>query len=221
VGASLAVLALAFMTYYSAVALLASAFRADQGGTAKLAYAAYCLVLAPFLVGGAARLTKGRGGLRGLGLVPVEGMRVWGWGALTGLLGAAGNLLIFLFLSQAARLLGGRHLQSQDALTLARLRGPWLVLVFISACLVAPFCEELFFRGVLYTSMRNRWGKAAATLASAAVFSFLHFKWEGLPSLFFLGALFAVLYERSGSLWPCMLAHSFNNLLALAVLLSL
>ncbi len=217
----LASLAFSFLLYHSVVALFVHAFRLGESGTARSAYLAYCLVLAPMLAVGAALLARGQGGLRGIGSFSMEERRLWGLGLMGGLLGAAGNLLLFLAVSSGSRLIQGRHLQPTDVATLRHLRGPWLLLAFLSACLVAPFCEELFFRGVLYSSMRRSWGRAAATLISSAVFSLLHLKWEGIPSLFFLGLLFVFLYERSGSLLPGMLAHSLNNILALAIMLSL
>jgi len=29
-----------------------------------------------------------------------------------------------------------------------------------------------------------------------------------------MGAVFALLYERTGSLWPCIVLHALNNLIA-------
>ena len=38
-----------------------------------------------------------------------------------------------------------------------------------------------------------------------------------IPFLAALGVVFAYLYERTGSLWPSIIAHTLNNLLAITV----
>lgn len=80
-----------------------------------------------------------------------------------------------------------------------------------------PLCEELLFRGLLYTSLRTRLNIAPATVLTAAAFALVH-----VPcSLSTLGALFvpallsSLWYERTRSLWPCIISHSLNNLLCL------
>lgn len=85
-----------------------------------------------------------------------------------------------------------------------------LALLLIAACLLAPIAEEIIFRGVLYTYLR-RWGFVVALIASSLVFGVFH----GFGILFFTtstaGALFALAYERSGSLWPVVAAHATMN----------
>jgi membrane protease YdiL (CAAX protease family) len=220
-GFSFAVLAAVFIAYYALNASLAALLHPGETGLVRLSYVTYALFMAPLLALGAWLAARRSGqGSGELGLVPVPARRLWGWGGLGGLLGAVGNYGLFLLLCLFVRMISGKSIESSDAVALRSLQGPWLVVAFVTACILAPLCEELFFRGALYASMRCRWGRNAALAASAAVFALLHFKWEGLPSLFFLGLLFALLYEKSGSLFPGMVAHSLNNLLALAILLS-
>jgi membrane protease YdiL (CAAX protease family) len=42
----------------------------------------------------------------------------------------------------------------------------------------------------------------------------LQFQWYALPDLVLLGCVLAWLRLRSGSIWPAILAHGTNNLLA-------
>lgn len=85
------------------------------------------------------------------------------------------------------------------------------------AITIAPLIEELLFRGVLLSAWLKRlnvgWAVACTSLAFALVhLPDLKFLWYGLPNLAMLGAAFAWLRLKSGSLWPAVLAHGINNL---------
>jgi membrane protease YdiL (CAAX protease family) len=82
---------------------------------------------------------------------------------------------------------------------------------------VAPFVEELFFRGFVYQSLRSRMGVIGAALSSGLIFGAIHFKPEFLVPLAVLGVVLALLMEKTGSLWPCILVHAFNNAIVFAV----
>lgn len=79
---------------------------------------------------------------------------------------------------------------------------------------VAPPVEEFFFRGFLYQSLRNRIGVLGGAALSGLIFGAIHFKPQYLVPLAILGAILALLFEKTGSLWPCILLHSFYNALA-------
>ncbi|MGH2956929.1 MAG: lysostaphin resistance A-like protein [Solirubrobacterales bacterium] len=84
---------------------------------------------------------------------------------------------------------------------------------------LASISEELFFRGFLFAGLRSRWPFWAAGLLAGAIFGLIHAP-TGITTVIPLGALglaLCWLYERTGSLWPCMLVHAINNGLALAV----
>ncbi len=91
--------------------------------------------------------------------------------------------------------------------------GVALALSALAVCLVGPVGEELFFRGLLYGSLR-RWGRPLAVVASAAIFAGVHFVPAALPVLFIVGVILALLYERTGSLIPSIALHVLINTLA-------
>lgn len=79
---------------------------------------------------------------------------------------------------------------------------------------VGPFFEELVFRGFLYGTLRGRLVPMAAGLVSAGIFSLVHgYGLVGFLTVFWSGVAFAWIYEKSGSLWPCIAAHGAGNLL--------
>jgi hypothetical protein len=84
---------------------------------------------------------------------------------------------------------------------------------------VAPISEELFFRGMVFSGLRSTMSLWPAALVSGLVFGLPHAITGPLAviPLTGLGAALAWLYERTGSLWPCVFAHVVNNSLALAV----
>ncbi|MCS7207781.1 MAG: CPBP family intramembrane metalloprotease [Dehalococcoidia bacterium] len=82
--------------------------------------------------------------------------------------------------------------------------------------LLAPLAEEIFFRGFLLTALTPRFTRGGALVVSSLVFAVLH----GAPGLmvpvFFAGLVLGVLFLRSGSLLPPLMAHALQNALAYA-----
>ncbi len=111
-----------------------------------------------------------------------------------------------------SNLLGHSPFSSNPALEMLLQGSPAEVLALgLAAALAAPFFEEVLFRGVLYASLRQTLRPMGAGLVSAALFSLVHGDTQAILALGTLGALFAWLYERTGSLWPAILAHSLWN----------
>jgi membrane protease YdiL (CAAX protease family) len=100
-------------------------------------------------------------------------------------------------------------------------------LLVLAALVLAPFAEELVYRGVVFQGMRARAGFWPAALVSAAAFTLPHLGDGGgavadlviaigiLP----LGVLFAAAMERWGSLLVCATAHSAYNAGGVVILL--
>ena len=84
---------------------------------------------------------------------------------------------------------------------------------------VAPLSEELFFRGMVFAGLRTRLALWPAALLSGVIFGLPHVPTGPLAALLLviLGTALAWLYERTGSLWPCIFVHTFNNALAVVV----
>ncbi len=87
----------------------------------------------------------------------------------------------------------------------------------------APFCEEVFFRGLLFAGLRARIPFAAAAVVSGVIFGSIHLATGNLAAvvpLAVLGAMLAWLYERTGTLWAPIALHAANNAFAFAFLVS-
>ncbi|HEV7161667.1 MAG TPA: CPBP family intramembrane glutamic endopeptidase [Solirubrobacteraceae bacterium] len=91
----------------------------------------------------------------------------------------------------------------------------------ILTCVVAPICEEMLFRGYIFTALRNWKGTLPAALITAIVFGGVHVGSApalDLVPLAGLGFGLCLLYRYTGSLYPCIIAHSLNNSLAFSSL---
>jgi len=96
-----------------------------------------------------------------------------------------------------------------------------LVLSAALTCVVAPMCEEFLFRGFMFTALRNWRGTLPAALITGLVFGGVHVTSAPVLDLVPLAALgfgLCLLYRYSGSLYPCMIAHSLNNSIAFSSL---
>ncbi|MBI4401680.1 MAG: CPBP family intramembrane metalloprotease [Nitrospirae bacterium] len=78
----------------------------------------------------------------------------------------------------------------------------------------APVFEEMTFRGLLFATLRRKFGWSASAGMSAAIFAIAHgYGVLGFANVFWSGVLWAWAYEKTGSLLPGILAHSLNNLI--------
>jgi membrane protease YdiL (CAAX protease family) len=90
---------------------------------------------------------------------------------------------------------------------------------FMVIC-VAPAAEEFFFRGFFYKALRTRWPVLVAAGIDGLLFGVIHYDFSGadalliLPPLAVLGFLFCLVYERTGSIYPVIALHAFNNAIA-------
>lgn len=87
----------------------------------------------------------------------------------------------------------------------------------ISAIVVAPVIEEMVYRGIVQTSISNALctdHRFQAILLTSILFALIHggaVPWPFLPGLLVVGMVLGYVYERSGSLLPCILVHSAFN----------
>jgi uncharacterized protein len=94
------------------------------------------------------------------------------------------------------------------------------VLLVLSAgltCVIAPISEEVLFRGYVFSALRNWRGTWPAAAITGVTFGAVHLGSAPTVDLVPLAALgfgLCLLYRATGSLYPCIAAHSLNNSLA-------
>ena len=92
------------------------------------------------------------------------------------------------------------------------------LLMLLLAGFLAPFGEELLFRGVLYKFTRDKWGVWMGVFLSSLLFGLIHGNLAVGLTGFFVGIVAAILYEYSKSLWTAIIVHIINNSSKIALL---
>ena len=90
-----------------------------------------------------------------------------------------------------------------------------LIVILILVAVLPAICEEFAFRGVLQSQLAKGFGNVHLGIwVSAFIFSAIHFQFYGFIPRMLLGAFFGYLLIHSGSIWTSVVAHFFNNALA-------
>ncbi len=92
--------------------------------------------------------------------------------------------------------------------------------VIVLVVVMAPVAEEFFFRGYFFGALRNWRGMWPAAIITGLVFGAIHL--GSSPAGFtvplaIFGAGLCILYEKTGSLYPCVALHALNNSIAFGV----
>ncbi|MGZ8630285.1 MAG: CPBP family intramembrane glutamic endopeptidase [Actinomycetota bacterium] len=106
------------------------------------------------------------------------------------------------------------------------LQGFGLVVFALFAVVVAPVTEEFLFRGLIYRSIRDRYGVALGAIVSALLFGAIHFvageAWTGTVALqvtmVVTGLGLALVYEWRKTLLAPIAGHAAFNLIAVVVI---
>lgn len=95
------------------------------------------------------------------------------------------------------------------------------VVLVVVVVLVAPFAEEVAFRGVLLPALGARWGSVAAVLGSSVLFALIHMSPFLFVPILVASLVFGWLFVRFESLWPAFLCHALFNGAAVVLALAL
>ncbi len=168
-----------------------------------------------------------------MGLKRVERPIWWLWGLLFG----AGSSLIVFGVGYGLYGHGQENwyvsILNSWAMDKTMLQLPRIQLFLIytlPAILFSPVGEEFFFRGMVHEAIREHWGSGVATAINVLAFGGVHILHYGLNwddrglhftvvsgtlwILLMMGAswLFTLCRQRSGSIWPAVMAHATFNL---------
>ena len=105
------------------------------------------------------------------------------------------------------------NLQTNDQVILAHSKQAPIstYATLFAAVFIAPFCEEIFFRGFVFPGLRQGMPLVPAIIVSSLLFATAHADPGSFAVLFIIGLALAFIRWRANSIWPGMLLHMLNN----------
>jgi uncharacterized protein len=170
----------------------------------------------------------------GLALLPLLAAgrpysRLWGptrtTGAMVGLGLAVGfgvAIVAYIVNIIVVVLVGVEDPVQQQLLQDALAGGLPLAMVALLAVVVAPFVEEVIFRGVLFRALADRINLPVGLVLSSVIFAGIHIEVVAsqpfaLLGLFTVGFLLALAYHLTGNLMVAVLGHAVFNAISLGL----
>lgn len=141
--------------------------------------------------------------------------RHWIFDSLRAVVGyLAAMPLIILALDLTVRLMPWEWQHQHELLKLLPAASPLAkTMVVISAAVLAPLCEEVYFRGLMQSLLRQYLPAWPAVVVASLVFALTHSpQWQDMPALFVLALALGYNYERCGRLLAPVLMHAIFNL---------
>ena len=108
----------------------------------------------------------------------------------------------------------------QQLVTILNSGGSFLAigLLVVFAVLLAPFVEEIIFRGSIYRFLKGETSIFNAQFVSGAIFAVVHFNLQSFLPLLVIGVFLARVYEREGNILLPMIFHAYWNGFSLLML---
>ncbi|MBE6664487.1 MAG: CPBP family intramembrane metalloprotease [Ruminococcaceae bacterium] len=101
-------------------------------------------------------------------------------------------------------------LEAQNAHSESILNGyMWVAVIY--TVIVAPICEELVFRGLMLSTLKDKIPRWASIVGIAVIFGLIHSFPIGFIYAFSLGLVLGWLYYYTSSLVPCIIVHALFN----------
>ena len=91
------------------------------------------------------------------------------------------------------------------------LMGQGKLVTYMIVAFAPAICEEMLFRGFVFSGFKNSYKKWTAIIISAIIFGVFHTSLIRLIPTAILGGVFAYLVYSTGSLFSSMICHCFNN----------
>ncbi len=88
----------------------------------------------------------------------------------------------------------------------------------VIAAIIPGICEEFLFRGFAQRLMEQKLNYHKAIIYTAIIFSLIHLNPIDMIPLFLIGLLLGYTVFISGSIYPAVLMHMANNLMAVLIL---
>ena len=108
----------------------------------------------------------------------------------------------------------GVKLSSPEMLRVSGFSG--FLLSVVQVAVTAAVVEEISLRGCVMQNLR-KYGDAFAVMMSAVVFGIMHMNLVQAPFALIVGLGLGYITVKTGSIWPAIVIHAFNNLFSTVV----
>ena len=96
-----------------------------------------------------------------------------------------------------------------------------LLNIVVLAVIISPVLEEIFFRRLMYRSLKKNFGVLLAGIITSFLFALVHLNLYAFPVLFVLSIILIIIYEKDNTIFSPMLLHSIFNLVMIISILFL
>jgi membrane protease YdiL (CAAX protease family) len=134
--------------------------------------------------------------------------------------GAVGGLIIFVLsvvIAWAMQRLGVEQTQVAQFRGIQGVGPTQFLGLWLLFAVVAPICEEAFFRGYVFGALRGRYGRPVAYVGSALLFALVHLNLPAIVPILTMALVLGFLFDRTRSIVPGIVAHGLNNAVALTL----
>ncbi len=206
----LAVFVLVAVAVVLPLAIMDTGFSENSAAGLGLNSVFYLILLAVPLV--VARRAPG-GALRALGFRPLAWRASWRVP-----IGLASTYAVLIVSTLIIATLGFTDLEPQSNVPEELFRDRATVIVaFLVIGLMAPFAEEVFFRGFVFAGLARSLSLIPGLAVSGLLFGAAHQDLTLLIPFSLVGVVLAWTYMRTGSLWGSIAVHAAFNLISLTI----
>ncbi len=93
----------------------------------------------------------------------------------------------------------------------------WYVFYIVVFALVPAICEEVIFRGIIFSGLKRGIGSLWAIILSSLLFALIHQKINQFIYPFILGVVVATIMNKTNNIFYTILLHFFNNLTTVTI----
>ena len=124
-----------------------------------------------------------------------------------------GGYIIVILITNFILYIFPQNLEVAEGLNEALFVKDKLLLNVLVVAVMPAICEEIFFRGFIFTSFKdkNKKTQKLAIILSAILFGFMHIDFLRIIPTSILGIILAYSVYKSGSIFVAMLIHFLNN----------
>lgn len=147
-----------------------------------------------------------------------------------GLIGMPAYLVIYLVLVKVVTIFAPQlNVSEKQQLGFNGVNGPAnIVMAFLALVVLPPIAEEIIFRGLIYTSLRQRLSLWVSAIITSLLFAAGHLLEGGSAGplyiagidTFSLSLVLVYIREKTGGLYAGMTLHALKNLIAFIALLA-